>query len=340
MTRIIILTAFLLLLPAAANADMICQWILGEIYIPDMGFLPYIIDFTCWESITVWAPPYQPPPLPGGEQPPGPVPPPPPVPEPPPPPDVWFVSVSDENPRQPVINIGYDASAVRITLDVASRPTNTITPPESFFLLPSLDNMTATRTELVLRAYDAAGQFSERAAHVQRSTYTIRNTGDLLLQYLYHPPGGEIGERLAHYFRGVASDVTYATYDITTVGNRNGRVQHLIVEDALFWNNDARPVGTDPSPYPSVFDEQYTITPSYLPQPTPYMGTQCDPTGRTRLMFNIAAYPDSIARCDQPGEYSASFDPNGTFGITALDGGNLPFSRGIIIGDRYLTVTP
>ncbi len=343
MKRCVILFICVLLLPTAVHADTLwCTYILGWVDIAGVGFVPYIIDFSCFDMVTVTA--SSPPPrLPGGEPPPPPDPPPdpPPPPEPPPPPpDVSFVSISDENPRQPIVDVRYDSAAVRITLDVAWQMTKTITPPEHFFFLPSLDNMTASNTDLVLRAYDAAGRYTEQIAHVRRSTSTLRNSNDLLLRYFYLPPGGEISDRLVHYFRGVAADVTYTTYDaVSTAGDRNGRVQHIMVEDALFWNNNTRQPGTDPTPYPSVFDEQYTIAPSYLPQPTAYAGTQCEPTGRTRLIFNAYAYPENAGRCDQPGEYSVWSVPKGSFEIINLNGGNVPFS-GTIIGDKILNVTP
>ena len=250
------------------------------------------------------------------------------------------MSISDENPHVPVVAVRYSSTAIRITLDVGGQPTKTIYPPANTFLLQSLDNMTASSTELILRAYDAAGQSSEEFAHVQRSTQTLRNSNDFLLQYYYRPPGGELSDRIVHYFRGVAADITYAGYDIPTAGDRNGRVQHIETEDALFWNNGSVPPGTDPTPYPTVFYESYTMTPSYLPQPTAYNGTQCDPTGRTRQMFNAIYYPDSVGRCDQPAEYSVSYAPNGTFRIDSLDGGNTPGSASNIIGGASLTVTP
>ena len=340
--------AFVLFLPLPCVADYYYCVIQYAEYWDGRVLNLVPIGEECFYGTDVTPPPGPPPPPPF-------LPPPSPPPQPPPPdggggappdpPIVWIDYISDSNPHQPVLAVHYNDSVVGLTLDVPGRPQTAISAPERTFFLPSLDNMIASQTLLTVTAYDLSNNTATATAHIQRWSQTFTKLDEILLQYWNaNPATREWDLLITSYSRGVAADIMYADYDVTTNGDRNGRVQHVSEEDGLFWNNSNVPFGTTPTPYPTQFDQKYVIVPSYAGQETGYAGAECEPTGRTRIMYPTFSYPGSAGRCEQTAEFSSASAAYGTFTINKLDAGNLTYLIGLdpiwVTGQRSLSIFP
>jgi hypothetical protein len=341
--RKLILTILICALAATARADDLqCGYLLMSDTMENWAGQDVEVQvwqYMCWSSIDATAKDPGPDPAPGSGDTQPPAPPPPGGSPPPPPPSISIQSISDESPYVPKLTVSYNDSVAQVWLYKDGEQIGTFVPPETTFQLPSLDNMIASQTWFQVEATNADRSIVVTAdAHLRRTDTVVRASNDFLLQWFQNDPAG--GDYvISHYYGALGTEIYYADYDVPTVGARNGRVQHVQTEHALYWDNGSRPPDTSPSPYPTVFASSYTFTP-YAGQ-SRWVLPRCDATGMTAALFPSIGSDSRIANCDPIAYFSVDGSPNGTASIDDINATTKwPPPPAFIIGNGSLTVQP
>jgi hypothetical protein len=330
--------SILLLAPAssmyAMRSQMVCGWV-QYWYIDSSGSYNEFWVYGCWEEIVVEADPPPPDPQP---QPPSPSP----VPQPDPGggtiifPQVSIVGYSTTIPNSPTLRVEYNSSVAEIQLYVDGQVTATQYPPNSIFVLPSLDSLSGDYHSIEVWVADAGlGHRSSAGCTLSQFDKTASNQSTFEVFYLLRVGGGEVDLPVkSKYYRTFAGNIRQTTFGGAgfAEGPDNGHNKYSVVEDAF------------KAEYNSLYyvpNSLATIDVDF--QMTPYFGSlTASPLGNT--CDSASVFPVDVLtqwRCGRIDEYASPYAQAGTAVIQAAEPATYAYGSGFVFfGDKTLTIFP
>jgi hypothetical protein len=331
-----ILLAFIMIAPNsmfALPAQMECGWIVGLMWVPGIGIVP-TFDYICFEVTTVEAPmppPGDPPPL-----------------QPPPPnntgggvaptlPTVSIASYSTTIPDSPTIRVGYNSAVAAMQLWVDGRQMQTQYPPDSIFVLPSLDDFLAQGPHTVeVWARNSNDTLRASASfQVNKFVKTTTAVSTFTLEYLIRLSGEVDVPARSRYNRTLAGRLIETDFYGAGAleGPNNGWVKHISVEDAYDTDySDLTYLGRSLA----TIDVKYAMTPALFGSVNVQLDSdQCNAVDLLDVTLSTQY------RCAIVGEYAAWGNGVGIATIQDVEPAGLaPGGGAFFFGDRSLDVFP
>jgi len=220
------------------------------------------------------------------------------------PPTLEIRDISDANPLQPVLRIVENDAVVETTLAYNGHVALTTGKTEALFLnaLNSIDG----ETVITVQARNAANQYAIALFTITRDFHAFRGT-TVVWAVWTKIRADEPEQVFSEWNRTVDVAATRTSYDIPTVGDRNGQWEHNYVEDQI-----AATSAATPNP---AWETKYTI--DNLQQLNYYYGTNCSvwPISYTPYTFSTI--------CTDVNAFSRASSPTGTATILDFDIGPL-----------------
>lgn len=140
-------------------------------------------------------------------------------------------SISDADPTAPVLNI--DSSGLfSIDLYLNGAYVNSYGGSTTFIILPSLRSFDDYSNAIALEGHSNVGPI-DVVVNLNRAGDVRRGSAVLIVRWVMESEGlAPITEELS-YYRTVDDLVTYTSYSVPTVGQRNGRVEQIQAEDTI-----------------------------------------------------------------------------------------------------------
>lgn len=157
------------------------------------------------------------------------------------PPNLNIVSISDENPENPVLTIS-SSNLSGMDLFIGGTYRNSYGASTTSIILPSLRTFADYSTAVCVQGYGTDGTAVQTCANVTRPADVKRGSAVLVIHYVMESAGPVPLDENVTYINTVDDLVGYTNYDVSTVGSRNGRVQqhqsehtiHIYAEDDIF----------------------------------------------------------------------------------------------------------
>jgi len=151
-------------------------------------------------------------------------------------PQISIVSISDENPGNPMLQVS-TSNVDFYDLYINGGFQNSISGSTTNVILPSLDprsGQLSRNSTLELMAYNNNGQ-ANASMSVDRPSSQPSTQQGMYVRYYDSSQGGLI-TREVNMTRSLTTLVIYTNYSVQTSGARNGRVFHWSVEDVIGWD--------------------------------------------------------------------------------------------------------
>jgi hypothetical protein len=290
-TVTLLMFAFVFTRPLAAA----CRW--------TETMVPYLVCTDWWDGIRTchwqegWVDVYEcdvwgstPPHYPGGGGP---------APDDPPPPHCEIVGISDEDPDQPILSVQPNEAVVEMTLVYDGYPNQSVAPSTDQFALQPVHYFANGRTAVGVQCRSAANVYSTPVMFVDRYANAYRREENVHGVWTKFKFDDEPEQFTGDWSRAVVLNTMETSYTAPTVGSRNGKYQHLSVQDFL------RPVGETPK---ANWDDLYVLNTLY--GGVEHDGWSCD--------FEFL----SQMHCTDVGDFAVEVLPNGRSIITRME---IPF---------------
>jgi len=152
-------------------------------------------------------------------------------------PQISIVSISDENPGNPMLQVS-TSNVDYYDLYINGGFQNSYSGSTTNVILPSLDPRSgqfSRNSTLDLMAYNNNGQANASMSVDRPSSQPSTQQGMYVRYYDTSEQGGVIRHEL-NMTRSLTTLVIYTNYSVPTSGARNGRVFHWSVEDVIGWD--------------------------------------------------------------------------------------------------------
>jgi hypothetical protein len=251
-------------------------------------------------------------------------------------PQVSIVGYSTTIPNSPTLRVDYNSSVAMMQLYVDGQVRATQYPPNSIFVLPSLDSLGGDYHSVEVWVADASlAHRASAGCTVSQFNKTASNQSTFEVFYLLRVGGGEADLPVkSKYYRTFAGNIRQTDFGGAGLldGPDNGRIKYDIVQDA----------------FKSEYDSLYYIGRSLATidvdfQMTPYIGgLTATPLGNTCDSASVFLI-DGLTqwRCSRIAEYASAYAQSGTAVIQAAEPATYASGTGFLFyGDKTLTIFP